>query len=56
MPPAFNLSQDQTLQFKSRRPPKRPTHSLLDKLFVTEVLVDVSWNRPNDTGAPAQII
>jgi hypothetical protein len=29
---------------------------LLSKLFVTEVLADVSWIRPNDTGAPAQII
>ena len=30
--------------------------SLLDKLFVTEVLADISWTRPNDIGAPAQII
>jgi hypothetical protein len=29
---------------------------LLDKLFVTEVLADISWTRPNDIGAPAQII
>ena len=54
MPPAFNLSQDQTLQFISVNHPK-VTYSLLDVSLLSKMLVAVSGTTPGTSEHPHKL-